>query len=154
MLAACTNHALETSMTAQEKVRRCLEEMIEEADTPGVQYIMLSADSILFSFTGGLAHLEPPSSFSDSTTLHAFSVTKTFTASFAESRKRRLEISGNPAQYDDLNIFLEEQKQLISLLERSILLQQTIDISDNDKSKAVEKIADWLNHTGGLYMLD
>ena len=67
-------------MTAQEKVRRCLEEMIEEADTPGVQYMMLSADSILFSFTGDLAHLEPPSSFSDSTTLHAFSVTKTFTA--------------------------------------------------------------------------
>lgn len=67
-------------MTAQEKVRRCLEEMIEDADTPGVQYMMLSADSILFSFTGGLADLEQQSSFSDSTTLHAFSVTKTFTA--------------------------------------------------------------------------
>jgi hypothetical protein len=65
-----------------------------------------------------------------------------------------LEISGNPAQYDDLNIFIEEQKQLISLLERSILPQLTIDISDNDISKAIEKIADWLDHTGGLYMLD
>jgi len=79
---------------------------------------------------------------------------KRSTASFAEARKRRLEISGNPAQYNDLNIFIEEQKQLAVLLERSILPQLTIDISDNDISTAVEKIADWLEHTGGLYMLD
>jgi len=38
------------------------------------------------------------------------------------------------------------------LIRESILPCFTIDISDNNVPKAVEKIADWLEQTGGLYM--
>jgi len=38
------------------------------------------------------------------------------------------------------------------LVGASTLPTLTLDISDNDVQKAVEKIADWLEQTGGLYM--
>jgi hypothetical protein len=38
------------------------------------------------------------------------------------------------------------------LIDESILPSFTLDISDNDVPNAVEKIADWLEQTGGLYM--
>jgi thymidylate kinase len=72
--------------------------------------------------------------------------------SFQAARLERLKVSGNPAQYDDLNIFIREQEQMQALAARSRLPVFELDISDNNIPAAVERIADWLEATGGLYM--
>jgi hypothetical protein len=72
--------------------------------------------------------------------------------SFEAARVERLKVSGNPSQYDDLQVFVEEQELLNELIGASILPTFTMDISDNDVPNAVEKIADWMEQTGGLYM--
>jgi len=72
--------------------------------------------------------------------------------SFESARAKRLKVSGNPSQYDDLQVFVEEQELMNELINASNLQTFTVDISDNDVPNAVEKIADWLEQTGGLYM--
>ena len=74
--------------------------------------------------------------------------------SFEAARAERLKVSGNPSQYDDLNLFMEEQKLIRKLFDESILPKIEVDISDNDITAAVERIADWMESTGGLYMTD
>lgn len=71
--------------------------------------------------------------------------------SFAAAREERLKVSGKPSQYDDLSAFVEEQELMRRLVADSILPVLQIDISDNDVSRAVECIADWLTATGGLW---
>ncbi len=70
--------------------------------------------------------------------------------SFEAARRRRLEVSGNPAQYDDLAAFVAEQEQMRRLAEASRLPTLTVDISDSDVPAAADRIADWLEQTGGL----
>lgn len=72
--------------------------------------------------------------------------------SFASAREERLKVSGNPSQYDDLNQFIEEQKLIKYLMAETLLPCLELDISNNDIPGAVEKIADWMERTGGLYM--
>ena len=72
--------------------------------------------------------------------------------SFAAARQERLKVSGNPSQYDDLAQFVEEQTLLRRLVSESRLPTLAVDISDNDVPRAVERIADWLAATGGLFM--
>jgi hypothetical protein len=72
--------------------------------------------------------------------------------SFESARAERLKVSGNPSQYDDLNLFIEEQKLIHQLADESLLPTLKVDISDNNISLAVEKIADWMEASGGLYM--
>lgn len=72
--------------------------------------------------------------------------------SFESARAERLKVSGNPSQYDDLNLFIEEQKLIHQLADESLLPTLKVDISDNNISLAVEKIADWMESSGGLYM--
>jgi len=74
--------------------------------------------------------------------------------SFAAARAERLKVSGNPSQYDDLHIFIEEQKLIRKLADESILPKLELDISDNDIPRAVERVADWMESTGGLWMKD
>jgi len=72
--------------------------------------------------------------------------------SFEAARAARLKVSGNPQQYDDLSVFVAEQALLDRLVSESLLPTLHLDISDNDVPRAVERIADWLDATGGLYM--
>lgn len=74
--------------------------------------------------------------------------------SFAAARAERLKVSGNPSQYDDLQRFREEQKLLRRLVSESILPTLELDVSDNDVAGAADRIADWLEETGGLYAPD
>jgi hypothetical protein len=71
--------------------------------------------------------------------------------SFEQARRRRLEVSGNPGQYDDLDVFVEEQRQIDGLVAASTLPTLRVDISDNDVPAAADRVADWLEQTGGLY---
>jgi hypothetical protein len=72
--------------------------------------------------------------------------------SFAAARAERLKVSGNPSQYDDLNIFIEEQELIRRLFDESLLPKIEIGISDNDIPAAAERIADWMESSGGLHM--
>ncbi len=71
--------------------------------------------------------------------------------SFAAAREERLKVSGNPGQYDDLGYFHQEQVLMRRLVSESTLPLLEVDISDNHISAAVERIADWMESTGGLY---
>jgi hypothetical protein len=69
---------------------------------------------------------------------------------FAAAREERLRVSGNPAQYDDLGAFVEEQAALQALATASILPVLELDVSDGDVAAAADRVADWLEATGGL----
>jgi hypothetical protein len=75
-------------------------------------------------------------------------------ASFAAARAERLKVSGKPDQYNDLEPFIREQELMQRLVPESRLPRLGLDISDNNIPQAVEKIADWLEATGGLWMED
>jgi hypothetical protein len=78
-------------------------------------------------------------------------------SSFAAARAARLAVSGNPAQYDDLAVFVDEQERFRAVLRgtdgwpgtRLPLLE--VDLSDDDVGAAAERVADWLTTTGGLW---
>jgi thymidylate kinase len=72
--------------------------------------------------------------------------------SFAAAREQRLSVSGNPSQYDNLQVFVDEQESMRELVGKSTLPVLALDISDSSVANAAENIADWLEQTGGLYL--
>ncbi|MBI5022542.1 MAG: hypothetical protein HZB59_13995, partial [Ignavibacteriales bacterium] len=72
--------------------------------------------------------------------------------SFESARAERLKISGNPSQYNDLNLFIEEQILIRRLAGESTLPMLEVDVSDNNIESATERIADWMESSGGMYM--
>jgi hypothetical protein len=74
--------------------------------------------------------------------------------SFDAARAERLKVSGNPAQYDDLAIFIREQDLLRRLTAESRLPTLELDVSSGDIPTATNQIADWLTETGGLWASD
>lgn len=72
---------------------------------------------------------------------------------FHEARKKRLQISGKPEQYDHLETFINEQHVFRALIQNSILPSIEIDVSDGDVAFIIDRIADWMETTGGLSMI-
>ncbi len=72
--------------------------------------------------------------------------------SFAKARAVRVKVSGKPSQYDDLEVFVHEQKVMEGFIQASTLETLQVDISNDDVPTAVERIADWMEQTGGLYI--
>ena len=70
--------------------------------------------------------------------------------SFAGARNERLKVSGNASQYKNLNQFIDEQAMFRAVINKSSLPTLELDVSDNDITRGVEKIADWMESTGGL----
>ena len=71
--------------------------------------------------------------------------------SFEAARAERLKVSGNPSQYDDLQVFVREQELMRTLAAQSTLPVFELDISDSNVPRAADRIADWLAETGGLW---
>jgi hypothetical protein len=71
--------------------------------------------------------------------------------SFEAARADRIRVSGKPDQYDDLSLFTDEQRRMRRLVEESTLPSFEVDVSDSDVPAACERIADWLEQTGGLW---
>ena len=69
---------------------------------------------------------------------------------FAAAREERLEVSGNPSQYDDLQVFIDEQAELAELVAESALPTLHLDVSDGSVADSADRVADWLESTGGL----
>jgi hypothetical protein len=72
--------------------------------------------------------------------------------SFAQARAERVKVSGKPSQYDDLQVFIYEQEVMERFIQASALETMRVDISNDDVSGTVERIADWMEQTGGLYI--
>jgi hypothetical protein len=72
--------------------------------------------------------------------------------SFAAAREERLRVSGKPSQYDDLGAFVREQDLFRRCARESILPSLELDVTDGDVARAADRIADWLEVTGGLYL--
>jgi hypothetical protein len=70
--------------------------------------------------------------------------------SFAQARAERLKVSGNPGQYDDLTPFIAEQDEMRFEVGRSLLPSYELDVSDDDVVGAADRVAAWLEATGGL----
>jgi len=70
---------------------------------------------------------------------------------FEAARAERLRVSGKPSQYDDLAAFVREQELFARLAAESILPRLELDVSDGDVARACERIADWMESTGGLW---
>ena len=75
-------------------------------------------------------------------------------ATFAAARAERLLVSGKPDQYDDLHRFVEEQGLLRDLASRSSLPVLELDVSDDDVVAAADRVADWLEASGGIFLAD
>jgi hypothetical protein len=71
-------------------------------------------------------------------------------SSFADARQRRLNISSNPSQYDDLTLFIREQQIVQDLVKKSVIPSLTVDVTHYSLAEQVDFIADWLEATGGL----
>ena len=72
-------------------------------------------------------------------------------ATFEHARVERLRVSGKPSQYDDLQVFVDEQERMHELIRRTRLPLLELDVSDGDIGKATDTIADWMEDTGGLW---
>lgn len=75
-------------------------------------------------------------------------------ASFAAARTERLRVSGNPKQYDDLDVFVREQAGFRAAVAQSTLPTLEVDMSAGDIAGVCDQIADWLESTGGLWATD
>lgn len=73
--------------------------------------------------------------------------------SFGAARAERVKVSGKPSQYDDLGVFVKEQDLFRKLVGESILPKLELDISDSSVPRACDRIADWLEKTGGLWAI-
>ncbi len=71
--------------------------------------------------------------------------------SFESAKEERLKVSGNPQQYDNIDIFIEEQELMRNLIQQSLLPVIELDVSNNSVSNAADKIAQWMKSTGGLF---
>jgi hypothetical protein len=67
------------------------------------------------------------------------------------AREERLRVSGKPEQYDDLSRFVAEQDRLREIAAASRLPVLELDLSEGDIAAACDRVADWLESTGGLW---
>ena len=67
------------------------------------------------------------------------------------ARVERLRVSGKPAQYNDLEVFIHEQELMRKLVNESKLPMLEVYVSDNDVDQVVDQIAEWMEKTGGLW---
>lgn len=70
--------------------------------------------------------------------------------SFEQARRRRLQISSNPSQYENLEIFIREQEIFQELIVNSAIPKLVVDVTNRSLEEQIDHIADWLETTGGL----
>lgn len=63
-----------------ERIRDYIAKRLMSKDFPGLQYIVVSPESILFNYTGGVADIRGNKMMESKTTMMIYSMTKTFTA--------------------------------------------------------------------------
>ncbi|HTQ66470.1 MAG TPA: serine hydrolase domain-containing protein [Puia sp.] len=107
-------------MSADNKILAAefLDDLIKNYKTPGIQYVALQNDSVLFNHQAGLAEFESNLPVTEKTFFNACSVTKTFTSlSIMQlAEKEKIKLSDKAFIYLDQYSFLKEitVQQLLS----------------------------------------
>jgi len=70
---------------------------------------------------------------------------------FEVAREHRLTYSENPHRYNDLSLFIEEQKIIGELIERSAMRSLTVDVSDGNVARIAQEILDWTKDINAFY---
>jgi len=70
--------------------------------------------------------------------------------SFELARSERIKISGKPSQYDDLQVFIDQQEDFRELVAKSKLENFEVDISDGDVGLAADRVCNYMESTGGM----
>ncbi|NQV15469.1 hypothetical protein HQ531_08435 [bacterium] len=70
---------------------------------------------------------------------------------FEAAREQRLQVSGNRSQYDDLDVFRQEQAQYRERAQQSKLPLLELDVSKGSLGSLANQVANWMDSTGGLY---
>ncbi|MFC3997522.1 hypothetical protein ACFOVU_16435 [Nocardiopsis sediminis] len=65
-------------------------------------------------------------------------------STFPAAREDRLKISGNPTQYDDLDVFVNEQSDLREVASRSRLPVLELDVAGRGVDRLADEVADFL----------
>jgi hypothetical protein len=73
-------------------------------------------------------------------------------STFEAALRERLKVSGKPSQYENASVFVEEQDLMRDLVAGSQLPSLEVDVSDGDLGAITNRIADWLEDTGGLWL--
>ncbi|MEY7970595.1 hypothetical protein AB8O38_01195 [Saccharomonospora xinjiangensis] len=63
--------------------------------------------------------------------------------SFPEAREERLRVSANPAQYDDLDVFVREQDALRKAAASSALPVLELDVTGRSEAELADAVTDW-----------
>jgi CubicO group peptidase (beta-lactamase class C family) len=79
-IISCSGSKESMNLQPKEKAQRFLDEVISGSESPAVQYVIVTADSVLFEYSTGLSDIKNKTQIQSYNTLNAFSVTKTFTA--------------------------------------------------------------------------
>jgi len=74
--------------------------------------------------------------------------------SFPAARKHRLTYSENPHRYDDLDVFIEEQEIIKSMVQASRMRSYTVNVSDGDVGRIAQEVLDWVKQIGAFYRCD
>jgi D-alanyl-D-alanine carboxypeptidase len=82
LAAACFSQTVMEQMTADRnaRVKGVIDEERADGEFPGVQYVVVSRNSTLFSYAGGWADIEGGREVQKNTTMMVYSMTKTITA--------------------------------------------------------------------------
>lgn len=71
---------IKITMKHREKVTSYLDSLIKNGETPGLQYVVVNANEVLFTYQSGYSDISENMKVTEKTTFNGFSVTKTFTA--------------------------------------------------------------------------
>ena len=81
LLAGCGGKKMNQSIPNKSfKVKTFLDAQTSKSDIPGIQYILMDSNRIIFEYSGGWADIKNQISMKPGTTMMAFSMTKTITA--------------------------------------------------------------------------
>jgi CubicO group peptidase (beta-lactamase class C family) len=80
LLSGCGIKIDHSILNKNQKVKTVLDAHISKSDIPGIQYIVMDSDRVIFEYAGGWADIENKIPMQTDTTMMAYSMTKTITA--------------------------------------------------------------------------
>jgi len=80
VLSGCYSTMNNAVPDKRERVHEFIDNRIASNDLPGIQYVVVTAESMMFSYSGGWADVEARRLVEPTTTMMTYSMTKTFTA--------------------------------------------------------------------------
>ena len=76
----CTGIEIDHKIEDNEKRVKDFLDRYSRSEVPGIQYVVVNANELIFQFSGGLADIDDKKPMTAQITMHGYSITKTFTA--------------------------------------------------------------------------